>query len=572
MNNMESTAFLEELKALTAQEDVISTGREVNELSARFEDYVLEEERKLQIAQMEAHENDAEIPDNTELRQLKHDFYEELKAYREKRKTLIDAKNAVEHTNLSKKKALINKLRDIIQNEEKIGAAFSALKEIQETWKEIGDIPRDVRHDIQSEYSRLVEDFFYNINIYKELKEHDLKRNLQLKQEVIEKLKQLQNLTSIKEIEADLKALQNEWEDVGPVNNNDWELLKDEYWKNVHACYSKINAHYEDRRAALMKNLEQKQAILKQITERIDQIPASTDVKFWNHETKEILNFQEEWKKVGFGPRKENDEIWTAFRAQCDRFFNLKKEFYSNIQDKFDVIAEKKKEIIAKANELKDSTDWKKTSMQLINLQNRWKELGNAGMRHEQKLWKQFRHACDVFFDNKQKFFSEADAEFESNLAAKNAVIEKIKAYTMPEDKKQVIADLKQFTNEFNTIGKVPMKVKDAVYNAYKAALDVHYNALKLEGEEKNKIMFQARIDTLAGSPDAARLFAREKADIRKKIDLLNHDILQLENNLGFFANSKGADTLKKEVEKKIERAKNEILALRQRIKLIPNE
>ncbi|MEZ4889036.1 MAG: DUF349 domain-containing protein [Crocinitomicaceae bacterium] len=572
MNNMESTAFLEELKTLTAQEDVISTGREVNELSARFEDYVLEEERKLQIAQMEAHENDAEIPDNTELRQLKHDFYEELKAYREKRKTIIDAKNAVEHTNLSKKKALINKLRDIIQNEEKIGAAFSALKEIQETWKEIGDIPRDVRHDIQSEYSRLVEDFFYNINIYKELKEHDLKRNLQLKQEVIEKLKQLQNLTSIKEIEADLKALQNEWEDVGPVNNNDWELLKDEYWKNVHACYSKINAHYEDRRAALMKNLEQKQAILNQITERIDQIPASTDVKFWNHETKEILNFQEEWKKVGFGPRKENDEIWTAFRAQCDRFFNLKKEFYSNIQDKFDVIAEKKKEIIAKANELKDSTDWKKTSMQLINLQNRWKELGNAGMRHEQKLWKQFRHACDVFFDNKQKFFSEADAEFESNLAAKNAVIEKIKAYTMPEDKKQVIADLKQFTNEFNTIGKVPMKVKDAVYNAYKAALDVHYNALKLEGEEKNKIMFQARIDTLAGSPDAARLFAREKADIRKKIDLLNHDILQLENNLGFFANSKGADTLKKEVEKKIERAKNEILALRQRIKLIPNE
>jgi hypothetical protein len=569
---MESTAFLEELKALTAQEDVISTGREVNELSARFEDYVLEEERKLQVAQMEAHENDAEIPDNMELRQLKHYFYEELKAYREKRKTLIDAKNAVEQTNLSKKKALINKLRDIIQNEEKIGAAFTALKEIQETWKEIGDIPRDVRHDIQSDYSRLVEDFFYNINIYKELKEHDLKRNLQIKQEVIEKLKQLQSLSSIKEIEADLKALQNEWEDVGPVNNNDWELLKDEYWKNVHACYSKINAHYEDRRAVLLKNLEHKQAILKQITEKVDQIPATTDVKFWNHETKEILNFQEEWKKVGFGPRKENDEIWTAFRAQCDRFFTLKKEFYGTIQDKFDVIAEKKKEIIAKANELKDSTDWKKTSMQLINLQNRWKELGNAGMRHEQKLWKQFRHACDVFFDNKQKFFSEADAEFESNLAAKNAVIEKIKAYSMPEDKKQVIADLKQFTTDFNVIGKVPMKVKDAIYNAYKAALDVHYNALKLEGDEKNKIMFQARIDTLAGSPDASRLFAREKADIRKKIDLLNHDILQLENNLGFFANSKGADALKKEVEKKIERAKDEILALRQRIKLIPNE
>ncbi|MCO5260296.1 MAG: DUF349 domain-containing protein [Crocinitomicaceae bacterium] len=569
---MENTAFLDELKALTSQEDIISTGREVNELSARFEDYVLEEERKLQIAQMEAQEKDEETPDNQELKQLKSAFYEELKAYREKRKNVIDSKNAEEQTNLAKKKSLINKLRDIIQHEEKIGAAFTALKEIQETWKEIGDIPRDIRHDIQSEYSKLIEDFFYNINIYKELKEHDLKRNFQLKQEVIEKLKALQNLTSIKEIETELKALQNDWEDIGPVNNNDWELLKDDYWKNIHACYSKINVHYEEQRVILNKNLELKKEILNKITEMIDQIPVTTDIKFWNQATKSVLEFQENWKKIGFGPRKENDEIWTAFRAQCDRFFDAKKAFYATIQSKFDTIAEKKKEIIDKAHELKDSTDWKKTSMQLINLQNRWKELGNAGQRHEQKLWKQFRAACDAFFDNKQKFFNAADAEYETNLTAKNEIIEKIKAYTLPEDKKQALTDLKEFAASFNAIGKVPMKVKDGVYNSFKAALDKHYSDLKLEGEEKNKVMFQARIDTLAGSPDASKLFVKEKMDLRKKIDTLNHEILQLENNLGFFANSKGADALRKEVEKKIARAKDEIVQLRQRIKLIPNE
>mgnify|MGYP006144087399 CR=1 FL=1 len=345
---MESTAFLEELKALTSQEDVISAGREVNELNARFEDYVIEEERKLQIAQLDAEEKGEEIPENLELLQLKEAFKEELRAFREKRKTLVDAKNAEESTNLAKKRTLINKLRETIQNEENIGAAFGALKEIQESWKEIGDIPREKRDEIQTEYSRLIEDFFYNINIYKQLKDHDLKRNTQMKQEVIEKLKTLSGLASVKEIEHQLKALQNDWEDIGPVSNDEWELLKDEYWKAVHACYTKINTHYEEQRAVLTKNLEAKQELLNTITAVVAAIPETTDLKFWEETTGKILHFQEDWKKIGFGPRKENEEIWLLFRAQCDRFFELKKEFFGDIQQEFDKIAEKKKELIAK--------------------------------------------------------------------------------------------------------------------------------------------------------------------------------------------------------------------------------
>lgn len=569
---MESTAFLEELKALTSQEDLILAGREVNELNTRFEDYMIEEERKLQIAQLDAQEKGEEIPENLELIKLKEAFREELKAFREKRKTVLDAKNAEESTNLSKKKTLINKLRETIQNEENIGAAFGALKEIQESWKEIGDIAREKRDEIQTEYSRLIEDFFYNINIYKQLKDHDLKRNSQMKHDVIEKLKTLSTVTSIKEVEHQLKALQNDWEDIGPVNNDEWEQLKDEYWKAVHACYSRINTHYEDQRVVLNKNLELKQALLGNLTATVDTVPADTDSKFWEEATAVILKFQEEWKKIGFGPRKENEEVWVAFRAQCDRFFDLKKQFFGGLQTEFDKIAEKKKELIDKANALKDSTDWKNAANQLVNLQKQWKTLGNSGQRHEQRLWKQFRGACDVFFDNRQKHFDASTAEFDTNLVAKNEIIEKINAYVIPEDKKQALNDLKQFANDFNAVGKVPMKQKDAVYNAFKTALDKHYAELKLEGDEKTKVMFQARLDTLAGSPDSSRLFAREKADLRKKIDQLQHDVLQLENNLGFFANSKGADALKKEVEKKIERAKEEIVAIRQKIKLIPNE
>lgn len=569
---MESTAFLEELKTLASQEDLISAGREVNELSARFEDYVIEEERKLQIAQMDAEEKGEELPENPELVKLKEAFRGALKDFREKRKAVLDSKNAEETTNLSRKKALINKLRETIQQEENIGAAFGALKEIQESWKEIGDIPREKRDEIQSEYSRLIEDFFYNINIYKQLKDHDLKRNAQMKQEVIARLKELENIASVKEVEHQLKALQNDWEDIGPVNNDEWEVMKDEYWKAVHACYSRINAHYEEQRAVLTKNLEQKKELLDKITATVDAIPQETDLRFWEKATEEILRFQEDWKKIGFGPRKENEEVWLAFRAQCDRFFAAKKDFFGEIQQEFDKIAEKKKALIEKATELKDSTDWKNTASQLVNLQKQWKALGNSGQRHEQRLWKQFRAACDVFFNNRQKHFEAADAEFETNLAAKNEIIAKINAYVIPEDKKQALADLKQFASDFNAVGKVPMKAKDTVYNEFKAALDKHYTELKLEGEEKNKVMFQARLDTLSGSPDSSRLFAREKADLRKKIEQLQHEILQLENNLGFFASSKGADALKKEVEKKIERAKEEIVSLRQKIKLIPNE
>lgn len=569
---MENTAFLDELKALTASEDLLAVSREVNELSAHFEDYMIEQERLLQVAQLEAQERGEEVPENPTLFDLKQAFFEELKQYREKKKTVLDQKNAEEETNLIKKKALIQRLRDVIQNEENIGAAFGALKEIQESWKLIGDIPRQKRDEVQSDYSKLIEDFFYNINIYKQLKEHDLHRNTQMKRDVVTRLQELEKMESVKEVEHHLKALQNEWEDIGPVENEEWEALKESYWTAVRACYDRINHFYEERRSVLHENLTKKQELLQTITDFVAQLPNDLDQKGWEHKTAEVLQFQEDWKKIGFGPKKENEEIWKAFRGQCDVFFGRKKEFYGELQHEFDAVAEAKKKLIDKAMQLKDSTNWKETANQLVQLQKQWKQLGNAGQRYEQKLWKQFRGACDTFFNNRQKHFEQEDAEFEGNLAKKKELVAKIEAYQLPGDKKQALEDLKTFAQEFAEIGKVPMKEKDVVYEAYKKALDTHYAALKLDGDEKHKIMFQAKIDTLSGSPDAARLFAREKADLRKRIDQLRSDIIQFENNLGFFANSKGADALKKDVEKKVEKAKEEIEAIKLKIKMIPNE
>lgn len=568
---METINFIEKLKELTSAEDVLSVSKEVSELRNKFEDYILEEERKLQVAQLEAEEKGEAVPE-AESDFGKEEFYTIYGEYQEKRKALSAEKKAFEQKNLQEKRALIKKLEDVVKNEENIGAAFAVFKEVQENWKEIGDIPRDKRNEIQSEYSKVIEDFFYNINIYKELQEHDLHRNHQLKTNVISQLKELNKIERIKDVEQHLKTLQNDWEDIGPVPNVEWEKLKDAYWTEVRSIYDRIHRYYDDRRSQFQANLEKKKELLDKAKELVQQSLDLDSVKAWNNRTKNLLEIQDEWKKVGFGPKKENEKIWKEFRAECDAFFTKKNDFFGTVHDKYDALADKKRNIIEKANELKDSTDWKGTANKLKQLQNEWKKIGHAGMKYEQKLWKSFRAACDHFFDARQKHFENLDKEFEDNLKAKQEMLKEIESFKLPAEPKKALDDLKALSERFNAIGKVPMKQKDEIFKSFKGAMDKLYSELKLDGEEKEKIMFQAKIDTMMASPNASRLLSDAKYDLRKQIDKHKKEIVQLENNLGFFANSKGADKLKKDVEKKIDAENRKIDALKMKIKMIPNE
>jgi hypothetical protein len=568
---MEKNTFIEELEKLTQNEDVLMASREVNELKVRFDDYILEEERKDQVALLNA-QAEGIAYDSIDFKPFKDAFYKIYSVYKAKRKEVIDAKNAVETENLKAKKALMTQLKDVIENEENIGAAYGAYKEIHEKWKAIGDIPREQRDQIQQDYSRLLEVFFYNMKIYRELKDHDLKRNYQLKLAIVEQLEQLKNKQSIRDIETSLKTIQNEWEEVGPVANEEWEKLKDNYWASVREIYEKINLFYDERRTTLLENLEKKKAHLITTKAIIDAISSYDSVKTWEDATKNLLAIQENWKTIGFGPRKENEEVWQEFRAMCDDFFAKKKEFFGTIQEKFTKIGDQKQALVDQVIALKGSTDWKATGEKIVALQKQWKTIGHAGQKLEQKLWSDFRGACDTFFNARQKHFEEQDKQLEVNLLAKQTIIQAVESYVVPEDKKQTLADLKEFTTSFNSAGRVPLKDKDSNYLAFKKAIDSHYSKLKLEGQEKDQVFFQARIDTLSSSPEASRLFAKEKAEIRQQIEQLKGDILQYENNLGFFAKSKGADALRKDVEGKINHSKNKIDSLIRKLKMIPNE
>lgn len=568
---MEKQTFVDRLNALTSQEDVLAVSREVNELRSEFEDFCIEAERKEQIAQLEAQERGEEVEIDRTPDPIKAAFYALYNEYKDKRTAASTAKKMEEEANLRLKKNLIERLRTLILEEENIGVAVSSYKEIHETWKGIGDIPREKRQDIQSEYSKLLEQFFFNLKIYRELKDHDLRRNFQLKNEVVEKIEALNEQESIKEIEAAIKALQNEFEETGPVPSDEWEALKERYWTAVKAVYTRIHDFYESKRNELRDNIEKKQTLLDEVKQFMSTLSAET-AKDWDELTQKLLEFQDRWKNIGFGTKKENEELWLAFRQECDAFFGKKKAYFDELRSKYDHVAEAKKKLVERVNSLKESTEWKQTTDAILRLQQDWKKLGNAGQRMEQVLWKEFRGACDSFFNAKQKHFEEQDKQNEVNLAAKLDVIAKIEAYVLPEDKKQALNDLKEFSAAFNAVGKVPFKEKDSVYNAYKQAIDAHYTKLKLEGEEKEKAFFQAKLDSLKASPNADKAIDRERRDYQTKIEQLKQDILQYENNLGFFANSKGADTLKKEVESKINAAKRRIDEFKMKLKLLASE
>lgn len=559
---------LEEPETVTESE-VTPTDEEIEENAVEA---LVKEEGGSTVEESEAVSELATTPDLTDTESVKDTFYAIYNEYKTKKKAVIDQRNTLETTNLQEKKALITKLREVVTKEENIGSAFAAFKEIQENWKVVGDIPRANRSEIQAEYSKLLEDFFYNIKIYKELKDHDFNRNYQLKIEIIEKLKTLIELKSIKDLETQLKGIQNDWEDIGPVPNEKWQEVKDAYWTEVRSSYDRINRFYDDRRILQQENLKQKEVLLIEVKELAATVPILETLKDWDSKTSAVLEIQKKWKSVGFGPKKENEVIWKAFRAACDEFFNAKKEFFGKVNEQFDGIAKQKQELIDKAIALKASTDWKETSNQLIQLQKQWKTFGHAGRKNEQRLWKAFRTACDDFFNSKNAHFSEQDKAYDDNLTAKNDILKEIDSAKLPEDKKEALAILKEFSSKFNAIGRVPMKSKDAVFKSFKDAMDKQYGALKMDGKEKDAILFEVKIETIKASPRAADLFYGIKLDLRKEIDKEMKEINLLENNLGFFANSKGADALRKDVEKKVNLSKEKIAEIKQKLKMVPNE
>jgi hypothetical protein len=569
---MENLNFQEQLENLVKAEDLIAIGRDVNALKVQFEDFILEAERLQQVKQLEAQER-GETFDTIDYKSQKENFYSIYKSFQEARKKQKEVKSALENENLKQKRLLINRLKEVIEAEENIGSAFNSYKEIHETWKKIGEIPREKRDETQKEYSRLLEIFFYNIKIYRELKDHDYKRNFQLKEDIIFRLKQLRTKNlPIRDLEASLRSLQDEWEEIGPVNNEDWESLKKNYWDSVKTIYEKINSHYEEQRNVLLDNLNKKRALIESLKNIVSGLDSTEKTKDWEAKTNEIIALQEQWKQIGFGPKKENEAVWKEFRSLCDSFFEAKKNFNKSIDNSFKIVADKKRALISEVQQINTSEDWKNTADRIVFLQKKWKETGSAGPRYENKLWSEFRAACDVFYNARDKHFEQQESQLFGNLEQKLALISEIEEYVVSDEKITALNDLKNFNERFSAIGHVPIKNKNEVFTSFKKVMDAKYASLKLEAKEKDLILYKAKIETMLASQERSKLLNQERFELKKQMDVLNKEVIQIETNLSFFARSKGADQLRKDVEKKIEIANEKINSLKRKLSSLPNE
>jgi hypothetical protein len=562
--------LLEQLIAFESQDDLIAIGREINEVKINFEDHLMEAERVQQIAVLDAADKGEPI-ESMDFTDIKNEFITRYKAIQEQRKQQISLKDTLERENLKLKKGLLEELKRIIESEEDIASAFQSYKNIHETWKKIGDIPRDQRDGIQKEYARVLEIFFYTMRIYREIKDHDYKRNLQLKQKVLHKLQQLRNEEEdLKSVEQQLRVLQDEWEEIGPVQNEEWELIKPKYWETVRQIYEKINVHYEAQRQVYVQNIAAKRALVEEILGLHTAAGEAKSNKDWDKLVEQLKAVQESYKKIGPGSRKDNDEVWKAFRAACDGFFDLKKSYSKAQHEAYSGLIEKKKALIGAVNALKDSTEWKTSSQKIIGYQKEWKTIGNTG-KLENKLWAEFRGACDAFFNARDEANQSAEKDREHNLTLKLALVQRINELEI-SDRSEALKTLRSLAAEFSELGQVPLAKKDEIYTAYKGALDAKYGSLALSVKEKEDMAFTAKIDSIQASPERNKLLQKERFDIRKQIERLEQEANRMETNLSFFARSKGADSLRNEVENKIKDMQQQVSKLKARLKQLPNE
>ena len=472
--------------------------------------------------------------------------------YKKERAEYNKEQDALREENLAKKQGIIEELKALVENPGEMKDAFPKFRDIQNRWREVGPVPQQSFRDINDTYQLYITKFYDLVDINRELRDLDFKKNLEAKTVFCEQAEALAADEDVVEAFKELQKLHEQWKDLGPVAKE----FREEIWERFRAATSVINkryqAHFEEFKAQQQGNLEAKQALCEQV-EAIagKEITSSSQ---WNALSKEIEEIQAKWRSIGFATRKENQKVYERFRAACDKFFERKRASFSEFKDSMNDNLAKKMAIIEEAEALKDSTDWKATSDRLIELQRQWKEIGAVPRKKSEQIWKRFRAACDAFFtarDNRP----DGQGSLSANLAAKKALIEEIKAY-VPDAEKDADAQ-KAFAEKWNSIGFVPFKEKDAIQAAYKEAMAAKFPGFGARGPRRER----------TAGRGAERRPMTEIDRLKEKFGALQQEIQTYENNIGFFGLSKGAEKLKAQMQERIDAAKAQLEELKAQIR-----
>lgn len=490
--------------------------------------------------------------------------------YKQSRSSFNQEMQTKKEENLTQKLAIIEAINKLLEKAEDMNHTLPSFRELQAKWKSIGSVPQEKAKEVWEQYNHTMEKFYDFLKINKDFRDLDFKKNLEAKTELCLKAEKLvEDKDAIKAFN-ELQKLHEEWKELGPVSKE----KREEIWLRFREATSKINKKHQEYFSNLKEeqksNLKAKNELCTLAEEIISSIE-KIEPNQWNPLTKKMEELQQKWKSVGFASKKDNQKIYDRFRAACDKFYQAKRQFYSNFKDVMQENLRRKEELCEQAEKIKDSQEWKKATDQLINLQNVWKTIGPVARKQSDEVWKRFRAACDEFFTNKAKHFGSEGEKFEENLKAKKALIEDIENYQSQGEESDKAA-LDEFLNRWNSIGYVPFKEKESMQKALDTALNKHFEAIRDLDAEKKLGRIRRLITDAKTSGKGDRGIRVEREKLLNKFHKLETDIATLENNMGFFAKSKNADKLIEEIKQKIEAGRQELKSLEQKIKMIDKE
>lgn len=506
-------------------------------------------------------EEAAFAPAADELEEQFKSLYAEIK---EKRAAYNAAQDALKAENLAKKREIISKINEIAEDADNVNRQYSTVQQLQQDFKAIGEVPSENDTEVWKSYQVAVERFYDLLKMNKELRDYDFKKNLEQKQALCAEAEALDEEADIVDAFKKLQQLHTSWREIGPVSKE----IREELWtrfKNASAVINKkYQAFFEERKANEKKNAEGKEALCVKI-EAISTDNLKTYAA-WDEATKAIIGLQEEWKKLGFASRKVNTELFARFRKSCDEFFAKKAEFFKRMKDELAANLAKKIELCEKAEALKDSTEWKKTTDALIALQKEWKTVGPVVKKHSDAVWKRFIAACDAFFEEKKKQNVNVHSVEHENLKQKKDIIAQINSILENKETEDAPNKVRELMKKWQEVGHVPYKEKDKVYAEYKAAIDKAFEQLDMKAKKARMANFANSINQMS---DTGKVY-HERERLVRAYEMKSQELKTYENNLGFFnAQSKSGNSLVKEMERKIANIKEEIAMLEQKIKLI---
>ena len=492
---------------------------------------------------------------------------------KEKRAKLVAEEDSLKEKNLERKISIINQIKLLTetQGHEDFNKTYQDFKALQQEWSEIKLIPQSKVNEMWKSYQRYVEKFYDLVRINNEFREYDFKKNLELKTDLSEAAERLNEKTDVVSAFHQLQNLHQEWREIGPVSRKD----REEIWGRFKAASTIINKkyqeHFEELRGKEDENLELKSAICEKL-ESIDYDKIKS-IKDWNKSVKDVLELQSQWRKIGYVPRKWNTKIYKRYRAACDLFFKNKNDYYKSLRGEMDDNLKKKIELCERAEALKDSSDWKKTTQDLIEIQRQWKTIGIIPRKYVDSIWKRFITACDYFFEQKKLNTSSRYEEENNNLLAKRDIVEEIKKIDSSINDDDALTQLHELMGKWQAVGHVPYKMKDVSYHEFYEATEAQFDRLKINKSDRKLESFKSNISDLAKSGNATNQLYFEREKLMRQYDRMKSELQTYENNIGFLSiSSKKGNSLLDDMKNKVDKIKSDLQLIIRKVEALDKE